>query len=333
VSVHLRVDAEDLLRCRFAVSPLWETVAAVRTLADPRRQAYHLPWLKRVHDRVDAAVLEPLLALLPNTGYTPDFLTPPPVGPLENFGDELARVAATPIDHVADELGRSLTGPERGDPAEPEVVARLLADPVRTLDELVAVLHGCWTTLLADEWPALRDLLDNDIAVRSRHLANGGLRQLMANLHHTVRWDDGVLRVAAPYRMSKNLGGQGLLLMPSAFVWPATTVVVEPPWQPTLIYPVRGIDELWRRPAPQSDRALRRLVGRTRADILINLDEAASTTALGRLHDVSPATVSGHLAALRDAGLVVGHRVGYTVLYERTGLGSALCGKRPGVEP
>lgn len=76
--------------------PLWETVAAVRTLADPRRQAYHLPWLRKLRPELDEKQLSPLLTLLPRTGYTPDFLTPPPTGPLSEIEDELARVADTP---------------------------------------------------------------------------------------------------------------------------------------------------------------------------------------------------------------------------------------------
>lgn len=325
MTVELRVGTEDLLRCRFALSPLWETVAAVRTLADPRRQAYHLPWLRKVHGRLSDAALEPLIALLPGSGYTPDFLTPPPVGPLDDVSGELDRVAATALDQVERELQRSLVGMRRSGEVRPEVARRMLDDPARALRELVDLLSTCWTTLLADQWPRLRDLLDNDIAVRSRQLAGGGLRRLIKDLHASIRWEEGTLRVAAPYHLTKSLDGQGLLLMPSAFVWPALTVVVEPPWQPTLIYPARGIADLWQQPPPRSDQALHRLIGRTRADVLLGLDDPMSTTALARQHGVSAATVSAHLSALREAGLVTSRRVSYAVLYERTALGTALC--------
>ncbi|WP_245778080.1 DUF5937 family protein [Lentzea xinjiangensis] len=324
MTVELRVGTEDLLRCRFALSPLWETVAAVRTLADPRRQAYHLPWLRKVHGRLSDADLAPLIALLPSSGYTPDFLTPPPAGPLDDVTAELDRVAATPLEQVARELHDSLAG-RRPVRVRPEVARRLLDDPAKALRELVALLRTCWTALLADQWPRLRDLLDNDIAVRSRQLADGGLRRLIKDLHASVHWHESTLRVAAPYRLTKSLGGQGLLLMPSAFVWPALTVVVEPPWQPTLIYPARGIADLWHQPPPRSGEALHRLIGRTRAELLLGLDDPVSTTALARQHGVSAATASAHLAALRDAGLVTSHRVSYAVLYRRTALGTALC--------
>src|SRR5216684_9321308 len=69
---------DDLLTVRFAVSPVWETQAAVQALADERGRSYHEPWLLVVRARVARLDLAPLLAVLPRRGYVPDFLTPPP---------------------------------------------------------------------------------------------------------------------------------------------------------------------------------------------------------------------------------------------------------------
>ncbi|MEU6107248.1 DUF5937 family protein [Streptomyces albidoflavus] len=334
MSVRLDVGSADLLRCRFALSPLWETVAAVRTLADPRRQAYHRPWLREVAAGHDAARTAPLALLLPRTGSTPDFLTPPPTGPHAGIEEELGRVAATPLDQVEAELRRSLHGPPGRDvEPPPEAAARLLADPGRTLRELTELLRDCWRRLLAPRWPRVRDLLEDDIAVRSRELAEAGLRRTLTGLHPAVGWEaPGTLRVAAAHRARRRLGGQGLLLLPSAFVWPALTVVTDPPWQPTLIYPARGVGELWRGGGPAAPHALARLLGRTRALLLAALDEPATTSRLARAHGLSPATVSAHLTALRESGLVTRRRVGRAVAYARTPLGLALLhgGEEPG---
>lgn len=325
MAVRLHVGQADLLRCRFALSPLWETVAAVRTLADPRRQAYHLPWLREVAAAHDAERTAPLALLLPRTGATPDFLTPPPTGPHAPFEEELGRVAATPLARVEQELRGSLHGPGRDVPPPPGEAARLLADPGRTLEELTGVLRACWRSLLAPRWPRVRDLLDADIAVRSRGLAAAGLRRTLTGLHPEVGWEEpGTLRVEARHRVERHLGGQGLLLVPSAFVWPALTVVTDPPWQPTLIYPARGVGDLWRGGRPDPPRALARLLGRTRALLLAALDEPATTSRLARAHRLSPATVSAHLTALRESGLVTRHRIGRSVAYARTPLGQAL---------
>ncbi|MFD5027761.1 DUF5937 family protein [Streptomyces sp. NPDC058373] len=334
MAVRLQVGEADLLRCRFALSPLWETVAAVRTLGEPRRQAYHLPWLREVAAGHDPASTAPLALLLPRTGSTPDFLTPPPAGPHADIEEELGRVAATPLARVEAELRRSLHGPGRDAPPPPEAAARLLADPGRTLSELTALLRECWQRLLAPRWTRVRDLLDADIAVRSRGLAEAGLRRTLTGIHPGIGWEEpGTLRVEAAHRAVRRLDGAGLLLVPSAFVWPALTVVTDPPWQPTLVYPARGVGELWRGGRPDTPRALARLLGRTRALLLAALDEPATTSRLARAHGLSPATVSAHLTALRESGLVTRRRLGRSVAYARTPLGLALLRGGAGEEP
>ncbi|MFF8563530.1 ArsR family transcriptional regulator [Streptomyces albidoflavus] len=146
----------------------------------------------------------------------------------------------------------------------------------------------------------------------------------LTGLHPAVGWEEpGTLRVAARHRAHRRLDGQGPLLLPSAFVRPALTVVTDPPWQPTLIYPARGVGELWHGGGPAAPRALARLLGRTRALLLAALDEPATTTRPARAHGLAPATVSAHLTALRESGLVSRHRIGRTVAYARTPLGLA----------
>ena len=54
---------DDAARCRFAVSPLWETASAVRVLKSKQRHAYHLPWLDAVRPQLEQLDLAPLLTL------------------------------------------------------------------------------------------------------------------------------------------------------------------------------------------------------------------------------------------------------------------------------
>ena len=91
--------------------------------------------------------------------------------------------------------------------------------------------------------------------------------------------------------------------MPSAYLWPHVAAIIEEPWLPTIIYPATGIAGLWQAPAAPPG-ALGRLLGRTRALVLTALDQPLSTTALAAMTELSPAGVSRHLLALRDAGLV-----------------------------
>jgi DNA-binding transcriptional ArsR family regulator len=323
VALALRFGPEDLLRCRFALSPLWETTNAVRTLAEPQRHGYHLAWLRQVQPRLPQLELAPLLAVQPRRGYTPDFLAPPPHSPLVTIDQELDRVRSTPAEVVAVELGRSLA--QRED-APPAALRELLADPAAAAERLSGLLERCWQVLLAPWWERIRDLLDGDIAFRARRLADGGLERLFADLDPSIRFEGGTLEVGGRGEGHRDLAGEGLVLMPSAFVWPGVVLVLDPPWQPTLIYPARGIAGLWQPPAAQPPAALGRLLGRTRARLLLALAEPASTTVLARRLGQSPSGVSEHLAALRNAGLLTSYRVGHQVLYERTPLGIALAG-------
>ena len=124
-------------------------------------------------------------------------------------------------------------------------------------------------------------------------------------------------------------GERGLLLMPSAYLWPHVAAIVEEPWLPTIIYPATGIAGLWQA-AAAPPAALGRLLGHTRALLLAALDQPFSTTALAATTGLSPAGVSRHLLALRDAGLVSAARHGHEIRYRRTELGSALLRARRG---
>jgi hypothetical protein len=64
VPLLLRFRSEDLLQCRFAISPLNETADALRSLARSGAAAYHLPWQRQARELVPGLGIEPLLAIL-----------------------------------------------------------------------------------------------------------------------------------------------------------------------------------------------------------------------------------------------------------------------------
>ncbi|MGH3314276.1 MAG: DUF5937 family protein, partial [Streptomyces sp.] len=325
--LHLEFGAEDLLRCRFATSPLCETHEAVRTLRRTERHSYHLPWLRRIHGAVAELDLTPLWLLMPVTGgYTPDFLGPPPAttgGPPATLDAELDQVRATDPALARDELARSLDCTPGA--AESARGRAMLEDPARAVAELADLTERAWEALLAPDWPRLRDLLEADIAHRSRQVAEGGLERLFADLHPGLSWHEGALSVRTRYRelQVQELSGRGVMLLPSVFVWPDVVSGFAPPWQPAVIYPARGVGGLWQRPTRDSARALARLLGANRAAVLNELEDPASTTSLAARLGLAPSSVSAHLRALRDAGLLTSRRVRHQVLYERTALGIA----------
>src|SRR5262249_56027561 len=130
MSVVLVFGRDDPARVRFAISPLWETMTALRVLLEPQRRKYHLPWLEAVRPDLDRLDLWPLLVLSPRRGWTPDFLSPGPAGPGTDITDQLAQVRATPPEQVAREVKQSLTQ-RSGDPV-PQPPSPLLHDPPAT---------------------------------------------------------------------------------------------------------------------------------------------------------------------------------------------------------
>jgi DNA-binding transcriptional ArsR family regulator len=120
------------------------------------------------------------------------------------------------------------------------------------------------------------------------------------------------------------LGGRGLLFIPSAFWWPRSSAIIDPPWQPCLIHSPDGAAALWEPGAPEPGEALQDLLGRGRARVLGGLDAPVSTTELARRLGMSAAGVSRHFRVLAHAGLAAPGREGRAVLYARTPLGEAL---------
>jgi DNA-binding transcriptional ArsR family regulator len=313
---------DDVARVRFAFSPLWELVRSLRVLADPSGHALHLPWARTVRPRLRGLGLEPLFAVVPPAGYIPDFLTPPPRTPLPDIGAELAVVRATPPAVVAAELRWT----ERGNRPGPARLA-LAADPGRTLERLAGLLERYWEAAVEPFWPRVRDLLEGEVLRRAGALAAEGAAGVFGDLHEAVSWRAGTLTVDRRWSFRGEPAGRGMLLVPSAFVWPNVSVMV-PPYQPMLSYPPRGVATLWEsgRPAEPRADALAALIGRRRAELLAALARPASTTDLARRLGVTAGAVSQHLGVLRACGLVTGHRMGRRVLYVRTPAGDALAG-------
>ncbi|MDL2076145.1 DUF5937 family protein [Streptomyces sp. GXMU-J15] len=321
----LDLGTDDLSRCRFAISPLCQTHEALRLLRRPARHGYHRGWLRRVRRTVAGLDLSPLwLFVPPPGGYTPDFLGPPPAEPYPTIEDELARMRATDPALAHAEMLRSLTG--RPAAARSPEGRAALDDPAATVRRLADLTERAWHALLAPEWPRHRAVLEADIAHRSRQAADGGLDALLTALHPGIHWSGPTLtlRMYGDHADAQRADGRGVLLMPSVFVWPDVVSGFARPWQPTVIYPARGMGGLQDPAPPDPPQALARLVGHQRAAVLMGLAAPASTTELAARHGLAPSTVSAHLSVLREAGLLTSRRAGLHVLYARTELGDAL---------
>ena len=245
----------------------------------------------------------------------------PPASPVPDLAVELAALRATPAERV-----------RAGLPADPALDA-FRADPQAGLDRLCAQIEAYFEAAIAPCWPRVRALLEGDVLRRARLLAEGGAQRLLNDIDPTVAWSGDELTVdhrePAGTSASLRLRGRGLLLVPSVFAWPRVFSLVADPWQPTLRYPPRGAATLWERRDTPPPGALAKVVGTSKARILAELDIPVSTKELSEVTGLTAGAVSQHLTAMRDAGLVTGHRVGRSVRYARTQAAEALLAAQP----
>jgi hypothetical protein len=315
--IRYRFSPGDLLRTRFAISPLFEATASVQALRDPSSASIHVPWVREARERTRGLELDLLHALVPGQGYHPDFIAPPPETPLPCVDEEIERVRRTPADQVRKELAWCYPD------GLPDVVRPLAERPARVLPRLAGMIAEYWEAAVEPFWDAIQATLEDDIAYRARLLTAGGPIEAFEDLHPDVEWAWPTLSIRRDHDVDVELSGRGLLLAPSAFIWPKSGAMYDPPWQPTLLYPPRGLGQLWA-PAPGDPQALAALLGRRRAEILTALEREATTRELARRLGASPAGVSEHLQVLRRAGLVRPRRHGASVHYARTTAGDSL---------
>jgi DNA-binding transcriptional ArsR family regulator len=275
----IRLGVDDIANLRFAVSPLWETVAGFQAALDPGRHAIHLPWLRKavalLRDPVLARVTEPLRALP---------TMPPPRCPLAEFEEELAALRTQPL--------------------------------------VAEAAFAWWEAAVKPFWPRIRAVLEADVSFRTRQLIDDGIQLVLADLHPSLVWADELLVSPDLPDDKLELGGAGLTLAPTAFGSQCHLATGDGSVMPALVYPTRAVGTLWE--SRDTDDALRRLLGRSRAQLLAQVASPTTTTQLAALTGLSLGAVSQHLSVLLDAGLVTRHRYRREVNYTASDLGISL---------
>ncbi|GAA1926083.1 winged helix-turn-helix domain-containing protein [Streptomyces sodiiphilus] len=313
--LRIHVTGEDLARIRLAdrPDPVWETLLSFHRLRDRREPLVYDAWRSGARRRM-SGLPAMLRALVPLSGYFPDFLTP--WQSRLGWDAALDALRSTPRRRLAAEL--TLLDGER---PLPGWAGPLAAGEREAVDRMAGELDRYHRLALADDeiWESATAQVDADRALRIRHMLAGGTEGLLAGLRPVVRWNPPVLEADYPVTRELRLGGRGLLLVPSFFCWRTPITYYDDALTPVLVYPVQHAV-----PTPPDGRALGRLLGTTRARVLRCIEDGTTTGELARRARVSPASASQHASVLRDAGLVVSVRRGNEVLHTLTPLGAQL---------
>jgi biotin operon repressor len=323
--IRLEFAPADLAAVRFAHSPMVEVVASSVALRRPELFWMYSSWRAQVRPVLAASRLDTFFPVVggPN-GWIPDFLTPAPTVARPLLRDELAVLAATPLDQVAREVAYAW----HGDPCPPPTIVRFGVDPAGALAVLLREIRQYFDLALAPYWTRLRAAAEAEIAQRAREATEHGPRALIDALHPTLTWDETALSIGSGDTVDDfTLDGHSLALLPSGFAGPKVFALTETTQGRALWYPPRGYGALWERNAPASpSAALAALLGPTRAAVLMLLGVPHSTGEVADALGLAAATASHHLTTLRDAGLIAGSRQGRRLRYLRTGLGEQLGG-------
>lgn len=323
--IQVRLSLADVSRMRFAYSPLAELTESLYLLSSQRMQPHQRAWYEHVRGRLRNVDLPLLRAVVPTHPFIATFLFAGARDPGTCINQQLEQVARMPPEDVRADLAVVWKGLEM-----PPILRRLVSEGSAGLRRLADALAAYWSAALEPDWPAMRALLDDDVAYRAGELTKHGFAGLLEQVHPEISVRDGVLQIDKrqhrDHRESHDLTGTGMLLIPSVFVWPNVIFAANLTEPPSLTYPARGVGRLWTtsQPTAQSEDALAALLGRRRASILAALELPMSTSDLALRLGFSASGVSQHLSVLHRSGLLTSWRAGRRVLYRRSPLGTSI---------
>lgn len=309
MGLRIHFTGADLARTTFATAPdpWWETLLSLHALQDRSGPPAIRAW--RAGTTVDRTVRR-LMAVAPNRGYSPDFLTPPEGA--DGFAAGLEALRRTPSPRRHSEFGLLV------DTGEMPRWMRAIVDSSAAFEEFVSAWAAYHQAVVRPQWTMVEVGFRRDRTRRARHMASHGIEGTLPAISPWLRWADMTLEVSGEHVSGDlHLDGRGLRLIPSYFCSGAPTLLADPSLPPVLVYPIRHDD--------QGPRAgLSALLGATRARILVAAAQSCTTTELSAIAQCSPASASYHASVLREAGLIMTWRNGGAVQHALTPLGESL---------
>jgi DNA-binding transcriptional ArsR family regulator len=297
-------------------APLVELKLSLMMLRRRDNEVFFGRWRRHLRTSLPATT-RPLWDLV--SGYRgPPFIDPVSV----TVPEGLDAIHATPPGQIRDDVERVYA--HRTSPPPPWL-RDLLRGDAGAWHLLRRALEDAYQAALARTWPAMRDLHRAEFSRYALTAAGSGVsRALTALIPASQLTDPGTWQLTAPYQRDIHLDGRGLILVPT-FHWTGMPLASDLPGQPVLLaYPAGpGLPVLL--PGGRQD-PLPAILGQTRSRVLRLLADEHTTGEVARLAGISPASASGHITALRAAGLTATLRDGARARHRRTSLGTLLAG-------
>ncbi|WP_157239583.1 helix-turn-helix domain-containing protein [Catenuloplanes japonicus] len=327
--IRIHLDEHTLERTRLAISPLREVISGVE-LVHRTRQGRDAGWPYAEWAAHAASVLRtdpgtgPLRVYAQLYGVdhgrpTPDAFQPAPPSSRPSLADELAVLRATPPEIIAAQCAKHY--PE----GAPDFLLPYLTDGARAFGLLADAVEVFWERAVAPHWPAMRAVLEEEIVLRARVLAEQGPEAVLGSLSGPASWDAPVLSLPKRRESALTGGDRRLLLVPVVLAQGRPSVSTDDPVTLMVTYQARGAAVLSRRAAPHRERdRLALLIGAGRAAVLRALTTPATTSGLAAVLGRAPSTISEQLTGLQEAGLVSRSRADRQVFYRLEPLGASL---------
>lgn len=301
---------------RFAPSPLCELALSTMIVRYPERHPFHEKWYETTTPGRERVGIDRILSLINPKKWILDTIMHHPVRRGSSFAQELTSLSDVPASIFRRDVERVWDFVPRIMGRTDEAIKRFVLETV----------EDYWNECFCHYWPAFKKVLDADVTYRGAELAASGVTEAVSGAVPAlmVRGNDLILplRLRSGFGFDVAAGERGVTLLPTLVKW-GTNLPNLPESDLIFTYRARGRGRI---SASEVDArpGLIGILGRTRTELLISLDEPASSTAIALFLGVTTPAVNQHLRALAKAGLLQTSRFGRYVLYERTALADDL---------
>jgi DNA-binding transcriptional ArsR family regulator len=249
------------------------------------------------------------------------------VTPSENLAAAIDQMMSIPDTMYRDEL-RFVLAARRLPPRS----APLSGTDLHARRILAQAICDAATTFVLPNQQRIQSFLATTCAAATGRARPDSVDQMLTNLHPSIRWAPPWLTVGASDGAERSYvsQGEGVTFVPSALM-SEQPIVFRPPdrSRPWLVFytAVQNLADLVRlHREPNSLDAAARLIGQSRSDLLMTIAERPGRPVkeLAARVGISVAAASEHLAVLRRAGLIEGHRQGKAHSHVLTALGASV---------